>query len=96
MQVECCETVEVEFTADVKLQDVLCELAGRVDAATPESRHFALETLDWLTRILADFKGEVIAALPDDARKIVHDRLVTEAARYTTASESARRPACTS
>ena len=88
MKVNAYKTIDVEFEAEISLDDVLRECAQRVDESGEKYFRRLAPALNWLTAILADVKDDVIAAYPDELRKIVRDRLFAEAERWTLRSMS--------
>ena len=88
MKVNAYKTIDVEFEAEISLGDVLRECAQRVDESEEKYFRRLAPAIDWMTRILASIKPGVIAAFPEESRKLVRDRLRAEAERWTLRSMS--------
>lgn len=82
MKVTAYKTVEVECEVDVDTDEILAEFRQRVDESSETYWRRLGPVLHVITRILADVKDDVIVAVPATARQTMHERLITEAARW--------------
>ena len=83
MKVNAYKTIDVEFEAEIELEDVLRECGQRIDESEAQYFRRLAPAIDWMTRILANIKPEVIAAFPESSRAIVRWRLLAEAERWS-------------
>ena len=82
MQVTAYKTVDIEVEVDVEIDNVLQEFAARKDEATPTYFRRLLPAIDCMLRIFMGIPDSVIFAMPDKIKKIICDKLKSEAARY--------------
>lgn len=87
-RVKCFKTIDLEFDADVDIDDVIAEMQTRVEDMNGEKWCPARWVLDPCTRILAGLTDEWIAGLPESARAEVHRRLTEQAKRYAPKQET--------
>ena len=73
MKIECTETVDVTFTADVTLEDVFSMWAQKI-SHDPTLRGVG-PIIDWFTRMMDQIPPEIIAAFPEPAFNEVQRRL---------------------
>ena len=86
MKINAYKTIDVEFEADIELDDVLRECAQRADESDEKYFRRLAPAIDWMTRILTSIKPEVIAAFSDESRKTIRNRLRDQAERWTIGS----------
>lgn len=82
MRVNTWKNIDVEVEVDVDIHDVINECSRMAEDASPDFYREWLGSIDVLTRILSRSKDEVIAAVPEEARREVHRRLMVELARW--------------
>ena len=85
MRVTAWKNIDVEVEVEVVVEDVLSEFWDRCEAANGEYWRQVCPVLVSVTKILAQVKDETIKAMPEASRKIMCERLMTQAARYDSA-----------
>lgn len=83
MKVKCCESVDVEFTADVSIEDVFSMWAQKI-SHDPTLRGVG-PIIDWFTRMMDQIPPEIIAAFPEPAFNEVQRRLTNLIDKFSAA-----------
>lgn len=83
MKVECTETVDVTFTVDVTIEEVVAMWAARINAK-PTFRGVG-PTLDWITRLLEQVPPDIVAAFPEPAFNELQRRLTNLIDKFSAA-----------
>ena len=86
MKVRAYKTIDVDFEADIDIDDVMAEMSERIKEG---GRAWLCCALDCLTRMLNRVGPEAINGLPPDARRILAERLAGEAKRYAVGEKDA-------
>ncbi len=81
MRIRSCKTIDVEFEADVNVDDLLYEMGARIDEGEDFPRRL-VSTIDVLTRMLARVEGDWIAAMKPEHRAEIANRLEAQLGRY--------------
>jgi hypothetical protein len=82
VKVSAYKTMDVEFEADVSLEDVLSEFGNIIEESKGTQVNRLTSVLDWMTKLLAAVPDEAIAAMKPQAREYLCERLMDQASRY--------------
>lgn len=80
MKVTASVDVVTEVEVDVSIDAILFEFAERIEGGRLRE---VGPVVDSMTRMLAAMPNELITSFPEFARKLVHERLLTEAERWS-------------
>ncbi|GAA4443020.1 hypothetical protein [Bremerella cremea] len=91
MRITTWTTDVVECEVEVRIEDVLGELSGRIQGPDAENRHLIANVLSSVIRILMAIPDQGIDQLSESAQGNVRQMLVEQARRY--AEPAAENPA---
>ncbi len=82
MIVTIWKNVEVEAEAEVSIDDMVREFGARKDEASADYYRRLIPAIDAMTRILSGIPDDVIHAIPEQARRVISERLRRDAERF--------------
>jgi hypothetical protein len=88
MKINICKTVDLDFDAEITVEDVLDDFSNMISDFEHGVQHdvdarLLIPTLDYMTRMLARIPDSTIAMIPQHAVNVIAQRLSAEALRWS-------------